>query len=245
MAGAIRQELFHGLDRKIDPVELNNQKVKIIQNRLLEVLGPMEAGRQGIDASEAYQAAVDKKYEGLLFDYFVNKAVMPEIKVMEDEAKEYYQNNVEDFTGPLMLKLKSLAFTSENAARTAYEKLQAGSDFQWVSANSPGQAAADHKDRLNFGGNLLAQTALPEDLQPKVAQAMPGDSYYYAGPDDLYYTLMVERVFPPQVESYEEVREKIGGTLYGRKIRRALDEWIGKLKEAYETEMYIVPENQG
>jgi len=176
----------------------------------------------------------------VLFDTFMGKAVIPGIKVPEEEAKEYYFRNLEEYATPLMLKMKSLPFTDEVAAREALNKLQSGSDFKWVSSNSSGLADSENKDILTLGGILLAETALPVDLQKKVQGANQGDVFYYAGPANLYYVLVVDTAFPPKAKPYEEVRQDIGKIIYAQKIKEALDEWMIKLKEVYETKVFIV-----
>ena len=73
-----------------------------------------------------------------------------------------------------------------------------------------GLVDADNIDILNFDGNLLAASALPEKLQNLVASARVGDMYVYAGPDSLFYTLVVESVYEPKAKPYPEVRQEVG-----------------------------------
>jgi hypothetical protein len=136
--------------------------------------------------------------------------------------------------------MKSLAFTSKESAQDALKKLQAGSDFKWVSANMTGLADAEDPKVLNLGDHLLAVTALPDDLQHELNGARQGDMYVYSGPDNLFYTLVVDSAFPPEAQTYEEVRQEIGKIVYGKVINEALEEWVVKLKEAYETEIFLV-----
>jgi len=175
-----------------------------------------------------------------LFDTFIAKAVVPGIKVPEEDARAYYYNHLEEYASPLMLKMKSLPFSDAEAAREAFRKLQAGSDFKWVSSNTTGLADAENKDILSLGGNLLSVNALPHDLQHVVTGARQGDMFFYADPGKLYYTLVVETAFPPKAKPYEEVRQDVGKIIYGQKINEALEEWVGKLKEVYETKVFIV-----
>jgi len=139
-----------------------------------------------------------------------------------------------------MLKMNSLAFTKQESAQEALKKLQAGSDFKWVSANVNDLADESNKDVLGLGGSLLSVNALPHDLQHQVTGAQQGDLFLFAGPNDLYYVLTVESAYPPQAKPYEEVRQEIGKIIYSQMINDALDEWVKKLKEVYETEVFIV-----
>ncbi len=240
IAKKLEGSMYHGMDRVVDAREMDQQKESAIWNRLVAVTGRMEARSQGVDQSAALQAKLTGFEESLLFDTFMAKAVVPGITVREEDVRAYYDANLEDFSSPLMLKMKSLVFTKRTSAHEALRKLQADSDFNWVSANSMNLADADNKDILNLGDMLLSITALPEDLHEQVEEARQGDLFLYDGPGDLYYTLLIDSAFPPVAKPYHEVRQEIGRILYAEKINDALADWVDKLKEAYETESYLV-----
>lgn len=240
LAEDVKKSMYHGVDREIDGASLNSDKEIKLWNALVSIAGRLEAQAQGIDERESFKEQVAKFEERTLFDTFMAKAVVPGIKVPEQDAKDYYAANQEEYTSPLMLKLTGLAFTNRTAAEEAYRKLKAGSDFKWVSANSSDLAEPDHRDLLNFSGNLLSLSALPEGLRKQVETAMPGSVYLYEDPGKLVYALQVGEVFPPQTRPYQEVRQEIGKIVYAQKINQALAHWVEQLKEAYETEIYLV-----
>ena len=234
---------FHGTEQPIAPKEMNAKKDAILRDKLLKIIGPLEAKLLGIDQSKEYLAAVKKFREELLFDTFMSKVVLPTVKVTQEEARQYYNENIGDYSTPLMLKMKSLAFIDEKNAQDALKKLKAGSDFKWVSSNVKGLATEDDKRMLNFGGTLLAVTALPDDLQKTVGNARSGDIFLYKDPGNLFYVLTVETAFPPQAKSYEEAQNEAAKAVYGRKINQSLTDYENKLKEVYETEIFLVNEN--
>ncbi|MBI4791492.1 MAG: peptidyl-prolyl cis-trans isomerase [Deltaproteobacteria bacterium] len=234
---------FHGTEQPIAPKEMNAKKDAILRDKLLKIIGPLEAKLLGIDQSKEYLSAVKKFREELLFDTFMSKVVLPTVKVTQEEARKYYNENIADYSTPLMLKMKSLAFLDEKNAQDALKKLKAGSDFKWVSSNVKGLAAEDDKRMLNFGGTLLAVTALPDDLQKTVGNARSGDIFLYKDPGNLFYVLTVETAFPPQAKSYEEAQNEAAKAVYGRKINQSLTDYENKLKEVYETEIFLVNEN--
>ncbi len=237
---SLRSSLFHGVEGKIDVNQMNKLTSDYIKDSLTALTGRMEAEQQNIHNSPAYLEAVAKYKEQVLFDTFMAKAVLPGLVVPEEDVKKYYYNHLEDYSSPMMLTMKSLVFTDQKSADDAVSKLRSGSDFKWVSANVEGLAEPDNPDILNFGGSLLAVTALPQDLQKKLVGTKPGDIHLYPGSDELYYALVVETVYPPEAKPYEEARDEIGRIVYGQKIEEAFEEWVRRLKEAYETQILIV-----
>lgn len=235
---------FHGTEQPIAPNETNVKKDAIIQDKLIRIIGVLEAKTLGIDQSKEYLDAVKKFREKLLFDTFMSKVVLPGVKVSQEEARTYYNENIGEYSTPLMLKMKSLAFLDEKNGQDALKKLKAGSDFKWVSSNVRGLAAEDDKRILNFGGSLLAITALPADLQKMVENARADDTFLYKDPGNLFYVLVVESAFPPQAKPYEEVQNEAAKVVYGGKINLALEDYGKKLKEVYETEIFLVDNNK-
>lgn len=245
IAKKLESTMYHGMDRVIDAKKLDDQKLSVITNRLVAITGKMEAQSRGIDKSAAFQEKVADFKERLLFDTFMAKAVVPGITLREEDVRKYYDEHLEDFSSPLMLKMKSLVFTNQESARDALKKLQAGSDFKWVSANATNLADADHKEILTLGDKLLSITALPEDLHEQIEEGRQGDLFLYSGPGGLYYTLLIDSAYPPVAKPYEEARQEIGRLLYARKINEALAEWVSKLKKSYQTENYLVQNQPG
>jgi len=242
IADALKTTMYHGLDRVIDANQLDSQKDVMISNKFIAITGKLEAQAQGIDKSENFRRKMEDFEDQLLFNTFMTKAVVPGITIKEEAVKKYYDEHLGDFSSPLMLKMQSLAFTDADSAQDAYKKLQAGSDFKWVAANSTGLAAADNKDVLGFNDQLLSVTALPEGLHHEVENARQGDLFLYHGDAGLTYVLQVTNAYPPVAKDYTEVRQEIGRILYADKINDALADWVAKLKEAYETKNFLVEE---
>lgn len=240
VAEELKGGMYHGIDKKISPEQMNSEKRDILTNRMYAISGRMEAESLAIHKSASYLEKVDKYREEVLFDTFLAKAVLPGLTVSEEDVRRYYYSHLDDYSTPLMIKMKSLVFTDLQNAQEAQKKLRAGSDFKWVSANMTGMAKENNKEILGLDGRLLTVTALPEDLHELVEVSKQGDVIVYAGPDNLYYTLVMETIHPPKAKMYQEVRQEAGKVVYGQKINAALEEWIVKLKEVYETEIFIV-----
>lgn len=240
VAQELEKSLYHGTERTINPQKMETKKVSVLRDKVIKVVGELEAKKKGIHLTRAYQETIRKHRERLVFNTFISKAVLPGIKVKDEEARTYYEENRAQYSTPQMLKLKELAFTNEQDALNAMIKLRAGSDFNWVSANVTGLVAKEDKEMLHFAGALLSATALPEGLRAKANNAVTGDVLLYEGGADLYYVLVVEQVFPSQAKPYEQVKNEAAKAVYATKVREALDAWVASLKDAYQTEVFIV-----
>lgn len=239
LAGKIKDNYFHGVDVVLDAKEVNTKKVEILDETLFRLAGAFEAQKLGLDQTEKYLMDVAEFERRLLFDIFTAKVVTPEVRYDEEDVQAYYDLHQENYMTPAMLRFNSLPFYRKADAENAAEKLRSGSDFKWVSANSEGLVDVQNKDLLQFDRNLLSLSSLPEGLQQQAADVKRGDTLVYAESDNYYYVLYLDDVFTPEARPYEQVRSDILALVYQEKIKETLDGWVEKLKEAYETKVFL------
>jgi hypothetical protein len=240
LAKAVREGFYHGIEtstkRKKD---LNRQKRIQLDNLLFKQTAVAEARNLGLDQTNAYLDTMDEFTASLLFDVFVKKVIAPDVKISEDEVREYFDAHIEEFSTPTMFRLNAIAFNELSDAESALGKLEKRADFKWVSANSPGRAEEGNQERFDFDGALLSVTALPEDLHERIEDARYGDALIYSDDNGYHHLLVVSKVFPSKPRPYESVRSAIAKIIFDQKLKLLIDDWSEKLKEAYETRIFV------
>jgi hypothetical protein len=206
---------------------------------LFERVLVMEARARGLDRAEEYSDAIEEFENSLLFETFVKKVVAPGVKITEEEVRQYYEEHADDFSSPKMFRMNGLVFHTASDAEEALEKLRKGADFRWVSANSPGQVEKGTSGVLDLDNALLSLTALPEELRKSADRAKRGDALLYSGPKGFHYVIAVEKVFAATPQEYQTTRGPIAQTIAEEKTRVAIDDWSEKLREAYETRIFV------
>jgi hypothetical protein len=240
LAKQVKEGLYHGVDKAIDRKEELNEKKRLkLQNLLFERVAVLEARVQGLDRTEEYSDSMEKFEKTLLFETFVKRVILPDLKLTEGEVREYYSDHIDEYKSPKMFRMNGLAFHTSSDAEKALEKLRKRADFKWVSANSPGQVERGTEGVLDFKDALLSLTALPEAVRKDADRAQRGDALLYSDPDGLHYVISVEKIFPPTPQAYETARESIARIITDEKMRVLIDEWSDKLKEAYETKIFV------
>ena len=199
----------------------------------------MEAIAQGIDQTEAYLDAVEEYTNSLIFDAFVRRVIAPDIEITEKEVRQYYEEHPTEISSPKMLRMNSLIFAELPDAEGALRKLRSGADFKWVSANSSGQVDRDAEGISAFDNQLLSLTALPEDLRKAAEGADRGDFLLYSDLEAYHHVIAVEKVFPAQRQDYVASRGQIAQAIFGEKAKELIGDWSEKLKEAYETRIFV------
>jgi hypothetical protein len=238
VAEALRLGFFHGIENPIKEKRVNERKIgafnKILSRRLLDA----EARRQKIDGSPEYLRSVAEYRDSLVFGTFVDKAVLPGLRVSEQEGKQYYEQHAAEFTYPEFYALESLSFATAAQAQAAFDKLKAGTDFRWLKANAEGQVPED-KRALDFDGKTVSSTSLPPDLTKALAGARKGALRLHATQGQ-HLVLVVKEVVPSRVQPYPETRAAIAKTLSGEKLNQAVQDWTSKLRKAHSVKVYLV-----
>jgi peptidyl-prolyl cis-trans isomerase C len=242
LAGEIRETYFHGVDKALDPEEVDLKKTEIMNDKLFRMAGIVEARKLGLDQNPQFVREMAEFERRLLFDIFMQKVVTPEVRPTEKEMQDYYAAHGDEYMTPTMFKVRSLAFYKRADAENAAGKLNRGSDFKWVSANVVGMVDFEDQSLLQFDNKILSLTALPESLKGPAADARRGEALVYAEPNNFYYVIYLQDVFPAEPRPYQQVRKEIIEIVYRQAVEKSLEEWVGKLKEAYSVMVYLAPE---
>ena len=236
IANEVEERHFHGLDKAAKKQQLNKEKLKILRSILFARAAVIEAVALGMDRDAEYLEAVDEFTNATLFDTFIKKVVAPDVKLEEEEVKKYYRKHLGKFSSPAMYRMNDLAFYELPDAEKALGKLRKKADFKWVSANSPGQA---DKQAAIFDNALLSLTAMPDDLHKAVEVSRQGDSVLYSSPDGYHHVILIAKLHASEPQPYEAARSEIARIVFGEKLADLIDDWSGKLREAYDTKIFI------
>ena len=82
-------------------------------------------------------------------------------------------------------------------------------------------------------------TALPEDLHERIEDFDQGDALIYSDAKGYHHVLVVRKAFPPKPRPYETVKTSIAQTIYDQNLMLLIADWSEKLKEAYETRIFV------
>jgi parvulin-like peptidyl-prolyl isomerase len=235
----IRQHLYHGVERAFQSNRLNSKKDRILQEVLQKGVFRKEALRLGIDKTADYQYRLKEHEKSLLFGAFVQKALVPDVKIREEDLKAFYKAHTQELVLPEMMRIRSLVFAKREDAEAVIIKLRKGTDFQWLMANADGQVHRVTRNLLDFDGKLLTTKDLPNEISKVVSGARAGDVRLYRSPEGYYYVLAIQEAFPSKPQPYEAARESIAKSVFNEKLKEALEDYTGKLRKVSEIRIYL------
>jgi hypothetical protein len=235
----LKMQFFHGIERAIEDKKLNSKKVPALDEIIYKRVFRKEALRLGLDKTAGYENKVKEYENAVLFGAFVNKVIVPDIKLKEEEIKAYYSEHLKEYTMPEMMKIKGLVFAKREDGESAIEKLRKGTEFQWLAENAEGQVDKNAKGLLTFDGKLLTTKDLPEGVQKVVHGARTGDFRLYESSDGYFYILAVQDVIPSKPQPYEEAREAVAKRLFDEKVKNAVEDYAEKLRAVSDVKVYL------
>jgi parvulin-like peptidyl-prolyl isomerase len=239
LAGAVQQTYYHGVEKAIGTKDLKTKKYEVLDRIVEKKVLMKEALNKGIDKTYDYAVLVDTYENSLIFGMFIQKVVLPDVKVMETEVKTYYEDHRSDYTSPEMMKLDSVVFKKRDDAEKTMRRLRAGDQLSWIKANAGGQIEKGAAGLLEMNGNVISTSELNEGLKAALSGASEGHFRLYEGPEGYFYVIAVMAVYPPKTEDYQSVREQIARQLFKEHTRAGLDDWIEKLKSAATVNVYL------
>jgi hypothetical protein len=235
----LRMQFFHGSDQAGQRKKMNDQKSEALDAMLGRRLLNSEAVRLGVDKSTPYKDRVAGYKDSLVFDAFVQKVIVPDSKMREEEVKQHYNSHLKDYSYPGMLRVRGLAFSRRPSAEDAMRKLQEGADFGWLGANAEGQVAKGTPGLLTFDGQPVMIDSMPDPLQKALTGAKPGEFRLYASPEGPFYIVAVLQVLGSSAKAYADVREDIAQKLYGEKLKKNVETYAAKLRAQAKVETYL------
>jgi hypothetical protein len=238
LTGALVQGFYHGVDNGIKEKKVNRKKDEVFDGLLSRQIIPLQVKADRVTETAEFQRRVAVYEDTVLFSKFIEKAIIPDLKLTDDAVKAYYEQHKKEYTTPAFYKLEGIGFANLKDAQAALDKLRGGTDFKWLNANAEGQLKASER-RLNFDGSTLVASGLPKDLAASLASAKKGDFRLYSDPNAQYYTIHVVDVTPAAPAPLSEVQDTIKQALFEEGLTKSIKSWSEKLRKAREVKVFI------
>ena len=239
LATTLEKKFFHGAERAAEKKKINRMKEQVLEEILNRRVTLLEAKKQRLERTKYFKGKAQENRNDVLFGAFVQKVIAPDVKVGEEELKEFYQAHIGEYTFPEMVRVDGLLFSDKGTAEEAIEKLRKGADFQWLRANAEGQVdPAKGGTLLEFKAQLLDATTLPEGVRKAISGAAPGEYRLYADPGNAYYVLDLLERFPSKPMPLETVKGELEKKVFAETLQRVLRDWEEKLRKASDVKIY-------
>jgi parvulin-like peptidyl-prolyl isomerase len=178
----------------------------------------------------------DRK-EKLLIDKLIKREVDSVIHVSDDDIREYYDANKDEFQQPLMVRARQIVVGTEKEASALRTRLVRGEDFAEVARLH--SLSPDAQSGGDLG--VFAKGQMPEEFDEIVFRYRVGSISKVVKSPYGYHIFKVEDRMRPRLREIEEVRDQIAAGIFQGRQEIFFKDWLDSLKK--QARIIIYPEN--
>ena len=237
VAEALAKPLFHGVESAQKEKRLDREKAAALDALVSRRIVEIEAARSGLDALPEARRRCQEFERNLLFTTFVERVVVPEVRVSKDSLRAEYARRKAELTYPAFYRMDAIAFADAGKAQAALARIQHGTDYDWLKKNVDGIVPPD-RSAPAFDGSTISARQMPPDLRKALAGVRAGGVRLYTAAGQ-HFLVIVRSYTPEQVQPFEEAAPDLTKKLQEEMLDRKFAEWVAKLRKAHEVKVYL------
>jgi peptidyl-prolyl cis-trans isomerase C len=213
--------------------KLQLTKRNVLDQIISEKLLIQEAKNRGLEQDKDVLEQIKNTTEQILVQSLIEKEIIGKVKVDDQEALTYYEENKDNFITKEQVYLYNILVETEEVAKDILEKLKAGGDFiEIAKEKSTGPSAAQ-------GGDLgyVSKGDLIPEIENVVFALEIGNISDIIKSEYGFHILKVTDKKPEVLKTFEEVKEEILPTLLSTKQKEAFDNLLEELKSQVTIEI--------
>ncbi len=208
---------------EFDENDLEQNKL-VLEELIRQQLLVMDAERTGVAEDKDIMQAVQEFRKTLIVREMATR-ITEKVKATEEEARQYYDENKQDFVEPAEWSLSEIVVPTEDEAKELLVELYKGADFAETARAKSKAKSAWQKGSLGF------ISVFPFPKMESVAQALDkgGLSSVFKGPEG-YYIIKLDDKKGGEQKTFDEVKEDIINGLTLLKQQQAIVSYLDELR---------------
>ena len=198
---------------------------QLVGNKLLL----LDARRNLLEADPEFKAQLNRLRESLLIN-FAGSKVIDAVKVSDEEIKEYYDANPEQFTQGKSVNASHILVDTEEKALELIKELEGGADFAELARE---HSSCPSKEQGGSLGDFSEGQMVPEFDKAVFAMEVGEVTKTPVQTQFGYHLIKLNAKTEERVAELDTVKSQIGDMLLNEKRRKAYESKINQLKLLY------------
>ncbi len=174
-------------------------------------------------------------YIDLLVNMYVDREITKKIKISEEEIKDYYNNNIDDFVIPEKVHLYEIVTDSKEKARNILTRLSVGEPFEEIAEKESISESAKN------GGDLgwIDVSKLEPEIAILVTKIKPGQILANVFKTDVgHHIIKLAGKTDRRILSLEEAKQAIINILKTQKKKKEVEKIMKELREKSKIQIF-------
>lgn len=219
---------MQGGNQFLNPQGINQIADELVNQELMYI----DAKENKLDEDEEFLRELENTKSNMLKNYAMH-LIFKDIKVEEDEIKDYYENNKEVIKQPKTYKASHILVKDENKANEILEEIKSGKSFE--------DAADEYTiDKGSKGGDLgeFPKGTMVKEFEEALDELKEGEISKPVKSQFGYHIIKLDHSHPSHLPEFDEIKDRIHDTLLMIKRQEKYLEKVGEIKEKVEVKKY-------
>jgi peptidyl-prolyl cis-trans isomerase C len=204
----------------------DKDKDRILNDWIDRKLIEKEALKRNYINDSNFKKGVDRFKRLLLRNLFIQKVIIPQIIITEEDLKRYYEENKDKFKVPVRYYLAQITTNSTKEAQEIMNALKNNADFQILAKKKSLDIFADEGGKIGW----ITKDRLIKPIAEKIDEMKIGDFEMFE--INNYYLIIklldkTKEVFYP----FDFVKDQIKNDLLEQKINESLKKYAEEIKK--------------
>lgn len=210
-------------------------KEKFLNEIINKELLYKEAVKKGLDKGQDHMKKVEEFKKLSLVSELFEKEIITKAKVSDQEAKDYYDKNRDDFIVATEIKASHILVKTEAEAQDVLSRLKKGEKFDAVA-----KAVSIDKGSAKNGGDLgfFKKGQMVPEFERAAAALKTGETTSAPVKSPFgYHIIKVTDKKTGEPIPYDKVRDLVSQKLSGEKQKGVFDAYVAELKKTHKIEI--------
>lgn len=204
-----------------------NAKRKYINDWVDRELLYQEALRQDIKPDEFMEAELERIRKSMIVNSFIKVKINDIISVTDDEIKDFYDTNTDEFIAETnYYKFEAIKTSEAEFAKRLEKNINSGADIRNIFDNSP-----DSCQIVSNGLVYFAETHIPPGFVAELQKRKSDKGFFkLTSKDETYFIKIIDILPMGEKKKYEMVEQEIKQTLTHKKRQEKYNGLISLLR---------------
>lgn len=206
---------------------------KFVEELVKKEMLYLEAKKRGMDKEKEFQKKLEEFKKITLINDLLDKELQTSPIVTEDDIKNYYEKNKDDFLMNKQARISHIFIKTEDDLNKVKERLDKGEDFAKVAS----ELSAD-KASSKVGGDIgfIKKGELSQELEQMIFTMKKGQISSPVKVNEGYRIIKVTD-FKGTLVEFDRVKGLISQRLVAEKQKESFDNFMEKIKKNYKIEL--------